>query len=710
MNYLDFETRNKVPIKHGTYRYTSSCTPLIATYALGDTAPLQLWEIIRGEPMPGDLLYILEDPDELICTHSSMFDRNVLRYQLGVEVPIPRWRDTMVKALAHGLPGGLDTLCGILGVSSDLAKHKDGRRLINLFCKPRPANNKLEWATHETHPDDWKKFCDYAVSDVAAMREVDRKLPDWNYRDFELELWHLDQKINDRGMFVDCEFAAAAITAVKKEQKRLAARTRKQTGGAVGSATQRDQLLAHIVEAYGIELPDMQKDTLKRRIEDPDLPNELRELLLIRLQSTSTSTSKYKALINGVQEDGRLRGTLQFNGAARTRRAAGRTFQPTNLPRPDMSVKDIEFGIEAILAGAEDLLFDDVMRVARNAIRGAIVAPPGRKIVVADLANIEGRNAAHLAGEAWKVQAFRDFDTIVDFDEKGKPVRKGPDLYALAYARSFNTTVDEVMRDKDHGTGLKRQIGKVQELMLQYGGGVGAFVTGAATYGIDLDELTAAAGPTIPADVREEAKGMWAWAHDAEHKERLRFACGLESEVFVVCDSIKRLWRREHPAIVSLWDELESAARAAIYNPGQIFDCRVFKVRRDGAWLRIRLPSGNCLCYPSPRVSDEDEHISYMGMNQYTRKWQRIATYGGKLLENICQGFAGDVLRYNWPAIEEAGYNIILTVYDENVTETPNTSELNAPALAELMTRAPHYAQGLPLAAAGYEAQRYRKD
>ena len=179
MNYIDFETFSETPIKHGTYRYTADCEPMICTYALGDDAPVQLWDITTGAPMPGDLRYVLEDPDELLTAHSSMFDRNVLP-KLGFIIPIPRWRDTMVKALAHGLPGGLDLLCDILHIDADKAKIKDGKRLIQLFCSPRPKNSKIRRATRETHPEEWKRFCDYAISDVEAMRAVDRKLPAWN--------------------------------------------------------------------------------------------------------------------------------------------------------------------------------------------------------------------------------------------------------------------------------------------------------------------------------------------------------------------------------------------------------------------------------------------------------------------------------------------------------------------------------------------------
>lgn len=691
MNFIDTETFNEKPITHGTYAYTSTCEPMIVTYALGDTAPVNLWDITENDSMPGDLEYVLDEADELLCAHSAMFDRNVLKYGLHRDIAIERWRCSMVKALAHGFPGGLDILSQIFKLG-DKSKHKDGRKLIHLFCQPRPKNTKIRRATRHTHPAEWKQFCDYAVNDIHAAREVYLKLPEWNYRGSELALWHLDQKINDRGLYVDVPFAEAAIKAVARAQKSLAARTVELTDGEVSSTTKRDQLLIYLVQAYGLELPDLQMDTIERRLNDADIPVELRELLSIRLAASSTSTGKYAALVRGVMPDNRLRGTLQFDGAARTRRPAGRTFQPTNLPRPDLPQEIIESGIEAVTLGVEDLVVDDVMRLTRNAIRGAIIAPPHKKLVVSDLANIEGRDAAWLAGEEWKLQAFRDFDAGT-----------GADLYKLAYARAFNVDVDDV---DDH---IERQIGKVMELMLQYGGGVGAFVTGAETYRIDLDVMTRAVFDKIPADVMEEARGMWAWCLEDKHHERLRFVCGLPYDVFLVCDSLKRMWRRRHPAIVSLWKEMEDAMRQAYYNPGTTVICRKFKMRRSGDWLRIMLPSGNFLCYPSVQVSDSGV-ISYMGMNQYSRRWSRIATYGGKAFENACQGFAGDLLRYQWPAIEEAGYELLLNVYDENVTETPDTDDYSAEELSRLMVREIPYAVGLPLAAKGYEAQRYRKD
>jgi len=692
MIWLDIETYNDDPISNGTYQYTAGCEVMVVAYAL-DAGVVRVWDRTTSPAMPASLEMLLEDEEELITAHSSMFDRNGLKYGLGVDIPIHRWRDTMVQALSHSLPGGLDKLCDILGVPEDQAKLKDGRALIHLFCKPRPQNSVVRRATHATHPEEWQCFLRYAASDVAAMRSVAGKLPVWNYQGAELALWHLDQKINDRGLCADTALAAAAIKAVAKEQVRLAHEVQAATGydaatgEGVASATQRDKLLAHILQYHGIALPDMQMATLERRISDPDLPVELRELLALRLQSTTTSTSKYKALMRGVSADGRLRGLAQFNGASRTGRWGHRMFQPGNMPRPNLPPAEIDYGIEAMLLDAADLACDDVMRAASNAIRGCIIAPAGRKLVVSDLANIEGRVAAWLAGEDWKLDAFRRYDAGT-----------GPDLYLLTFAKTFALDPATLTKE-DPG----RQIGKVEELLLQYQGGVGAFITGAATYGIDLDAMTEVAYPTLPADVVEEAQGFYDWS-----VKKKRDTFGLPAKVFVTCDGIKRRWRKENPAIVNYWSQLHNAILSAIHHPGTTFPCKMLKVRRDGAWLRIVLPSGRALHYPSPHA-DGSGQVSYKGMHHYTRQWQRLRSYPGKFFENVCQAVARDFLAYSMQPAEDAGYAVVTTIHDELITEAPDSARYSHTRLSAILSHAPAWGYGIPLAADGFEAQRYRK-
>ncbi|EHI3196426.1 DNA polymerase [Salmonella enterica] len=682
--WLDLETFSEIPIKNGIHVYAEGVEIMLFAWAI-DEGPVNVHDLTADYNLPTRLLTALSDESVLIYAHNSHFDRTVLRHAHPRLAPdVTRWRDTMVQALAHGLPGALGALCEVLGVPQDKAKDKEGKSLIQLFCKPRPKNSKLRRATSKTHPEEWRRFVAYAGLDIEAMREVYKRLPKWNYQGTELALWHRDQQINDRGVCMDVQLAQAAIEAVDLEQKRLAKRTQVMTDGEVQAATQRDALIKHIVESYGVELPDMQRSTLERRITDPDLPTAVKELLAIRLQASTTSTSKYKSLMKGVSSDGRLRGTLQFCGASRTGRWAGRLFQPQNLPRPSLEQEQIDEGIEALKAGCADLLFDNIMELTSSALRGCIMAPEGKKLVVSDLSNIEGRKLAWLAGEQWKLDAFREYDEGT-----------GPDLYKLAYARAFNISPDDV--DK-----YQRQIGKVMELGLGFGGGVAAFLTFAQVYGLDLDELANAALPNIPRDVIREAKSWY----DESVKRKATY--GLSERVFIACDSLKRLWRRAHPATCDFWYELERTVRAAIATPQKTLYCGYLKVRRDGAWLRIQLPSGRALCYPSPSI--EKGNITYQGVNSYSRKWQRLKTYGGKLVENVTQAAARDVLAGNMPLIEDAGYSIVLTVHDEVICEAPDTDDFNDKALSALLSTNPEWAPDIPLNAGGFEAYHYRKD
>lgn len=704
--FLDLETWSETPLKHGVHRYAEKAEVLLFAYA-EDDGPVSVWDVTIGAPMPPDLKSLIERADEYWWQNGGQFDRTVLKHAMPVvhaAMPLTKWRDTMVQALAHGLPGSLSRLCEVCGIAEDLAKLKTGKALINLFCKPRPIKETLRRATRETHPAEWAEFLEYAKSDILSMREVHRKLPKWNYPNNkrELDLWHLDLSINDRGVYVDVELAEGALRAIDKAQKDLAERTDANTYGDVDKATRRDEMLRHIVQSYGITLPDLSKSTIERRLNDPDLPVALKELLAIRLEASMTSTSKYKVLLNGVSADHRLRGLLQFCGAARTGRWAGRLFQPQSLPRTNVGLiaeemgakptdeviqQYLDDGVESLKGDYADAVYSNVMGLSANLVRGCIAAPKGKKLCVADLANIEGRVAAWLAGEDWKIKAFRDYDAGT-----------GADLYKVAYARSFGVDVATV--DKE-----QRQLGKVQELALGYAGGVGAFVTMAMTYRMELKQVSEAVFrviDTLPRQIVDDAHGFWDWAVKQDR------TLGLEHDVFVACEILKRGWRAAHPAISSYWKEIEETLRDAIGMPGTTFKCRRLKIRRDGAWLRIQTPSGRHLCYFMPEVGESGE-ISYQGVNPYTRNWERVKTYGGKGFENLCQFVARDVLAHNMPVLEAEGYPIILGVHDELLTEPDDTDEFNHDRVSEIMSTVPPWAEGLPLAAEGFTAYRYRK-
>jgi len=684
--WLDLETYSPIPIANGVYKYAEDVEIMLIAWAIDDE-PVQVWDVTDGSFIPMELFKALKNPECPIIAHNSNFDRTVPAMWEDFRHPsIPdpsRWHDTMVSALRHGLPGHLGQLCDVFGLPTDKAKDKDGKRLINLFCKPLPDNRKLRRATSKTHPDDWNRFKEYARLDVEAMREVARRLPTWNDTEFERQVWVADQHINDRGFKVDLDLARAAIDAIGEEQQRNRRRTIERTDMAVGSATQRDTLLAHLREVYDVDLPDLQTATITKALED-DLPEPARELLMLRLASSGTAVSKYKVALRSAGKDGRIRGTLQYSGAARTMRWGGRLIQPQNFPRPSIPAHEVEVGIEAIKAGTAGLLTDNVTELATNALRGLIVAPPGKKLLVADYSSIEGRVLAWLAGEEWKLQAYRDIDTGVT------PY----DMYVLTYATTFGKDPKDV--DKK-----ERQQGKVLELAMGYGGGVGSYVTFARGYGINLEEMAITMYDRLPRHTIEASE-----AYLAKCVEEHRDTYGLSPKAFTVCDAIKRMWRQANPHIISMWYDLEDAYRNAIL--GVKTDSGMWSIDKKGSWVRVLLPSGRYVNFAGAKVRDGS--LTYMGVEQFTRRWKRLDTYGGRIAENLTQAAARDVLAHGMVAAEDHGFPVVLSVHDELICESVDRDYCSVERLVELMTKDIPWADGLPLAAAGFECKRYRKE
>ena len=318
--YMDTETYSALDLrKCGTFRYAEECEIMIVVWAVDD-GEVHCWDRTITEEFPEQLKADLDRCTE-IWFHNAMFDYAVLKYSGLLELPINKLRCSMVSALSHGLPGALDDLCEIFKIDHDKAKIKDGKRLIQLFCKPRPKNSKLKRATRETHPEEWTRFIEYAVNDIEAMRAVHKKLPTWNYpREPELSLWHLDQIINDRGILIDREHAEATLRAVERAKQRLSEQTVDMTDGRLQSTTQVQATIDYIMEEYGIHTDNLTKAGVKKLLE-LDIPEGLRSLLETRQQAGSSSTAKYQALLNKASSDGRFRGGVQFAGASRTRRA-----------------------------------------------------------------------------------------------------------------------------------------------------------------------------------------------------------------------------------------------------------------------------------------------------------------------------------------------------------------------------------------------------
>ena len=729
--FLDFETFSEAYLKKvGSYAYAEHPTTevLICTYAFDDE-PVQVWDCTDGSDMPGDLHRVLRrlvKPNsriKMVWHNGSMFDRLIMKHCWGFDIPISNTIDTMIWAFRHALPGSLDALCEVLGVSADNAKDKRGKALIQRFSKPTPKNYKIRRYTAETHPDEWALFIKYAVSDITAMREVFHKLPRWGNSEFEDRVLELDQLINDRGFKVDVALAEAAIEAVEKHKAQLQEEAQRKYGG---SLTGKDFLpiLRELAPAHRIH--NVQKSTLNDLLADDDLPDDARTIIEMRLGAASTASTKYNPLLLGRSSDDRRRGCLQYGGAKRTLRWAGKGFQPQNLARGYYHDDELDKGISALLKGRAHRRFD-VAKLTASTVRSCIIPEAGNKFVVADYSNVEGRGLAWLAGEETALDTFR----------------AGLDIYCVTAGKMFGMDPDDIKKNFKE----IRQIGKACELGLGYEGGVGAFVTFAKNLGLDLIEMAKTMDGTFPDHIWAATARGYEWAriqeakrppHPGEKDDRPSYI--LDKKVWRTCDAIKRMWRESHPETVAFWRDLKDGILAAVRNPGREFWAgahlrrngeRAIRIWRTvefdssgrkvpGWWLCMELPSGRILSYPGIGVSvtketDEDGRVNtnvrikYQGENQLTRQWTTLYTHGGKACENIVQALCRDLLAYAMINVEGGGYPIVLSVHDELVCETPDTPEYTVAELEKLMCALPEWADGFPLVAEGAEMMRYAK-
>ena len=729
--YLDFETFSEADLKKvGSYAYAEhpSTEVLICTYAFDDE-PVQVWDCTDGSDMPGDLhraLRRLVKPNsriKMVWHNGGLFDRLIMKHCWGFDIPVSNTIDTMIWAFRHALPGSLDALCEVLGVSADNAKDKRGKALIQRFSKPTPKNYKIRRYTAETHPDEWALFIKYAVSDITAMREVFHKLPRWGNSEFEDRVLELDQLINDRGFKVDVALAEAAIEAVEKHKAQLQEEAQRKYGG---SLTGKDFLpiLRELAPAHRIH--NAQKSTLNDLLADDDLPDDARAIIEMRLGAASTASTKYNPLLLGRSSDDRRRGCLQYGGAKRTLRWAGKGFQPQNLARGYYHDDELDKGISALLKGRAHRRFD-VAKLTASTVRSCIIPEAGHKFVVADYSNVEGRGLAWLAGEETALDTFR----------------AGLDIYCVTAGKMFGMDPDDIKKNFKE----IRQIGKACELGLGYEGGVGAFVTFAKNLGLDLIEMAKTMDGTFPDHIWSATARGYEWAriqeakrppHPGEKDDRPSYI--LDKKVWRTCDAIKRMWRESHPETVAFWRDLKDGILAAVRNPGREFWAgahlrrngeRAIRIWRTvefdssgrkvpGWWLCMELPSGRILSYPGIGVSvtketDEDGRVNtnvrikYQGENQLTRQWTTLYTHGGKACENIVQALCRDLLAYAMINVEGGGYPIVLSVHDELVCETPDTPEYNVAELERLMCELPEWAEGFPLVAEGAEMKRYAK-
>lgn len=756
--FLDTETFSGVDLKKvGAYAYAEHPTTeiMICTYAI-DEGRVQTWDCTESPTMPRELRKALRRVSrkkaKIVMANGLLFDRLVIREKWGIDLPVCQIEDTMIMAFRHALPGSLDMQCQVLGVDAEHAKDKAGKALIKRFCKPTPKTYKIRRYTRETHPEEWAKFLRYAALDIIAMREVYWRIPDWGNTPKEDEILLIDQLINDRGFYVDVDLARAAIKAVQAHKEELKEEAWERFGGKL---TGNDFLPALRDLAPAFTIHNAQKSTLNDLLEDPDFPDEGKVLIEMRLGASSTASTKYNPLVNGLSADGRRRGCLQYGGAKRTLRWAGKGFQPQNLARGEYSddhegkikrregESDVAFwvrshmltnGINSLLRGTAHWAYD-ISKLTASTVRGCIIPAKGKKFVVADYSNVEGRGLAWIAGEKTALMVFK----------------AGRDIYCETAGKMFGLDPDYIKANRKD----LRQIGKACELGLGYGGGVAAFLQFAKNLGLDLYAMADVMKGTFPDHIWAAAKRGYEYARINEAKrppkpgkkdERPTYI--LPKNVWLTCDAIKRMWREAHPKTVAFWAELEDAVLCAIRNPGKAYwaganvrpDGRkalkivrtkakhdpTFDEERDdpnaaGWWLKIELPSGRIMSYPGIALSvtteiDEDTgkkrtstRIKYQGENQTTRQWGFQYTYGGKLTENIVQALCRDILAWSMPGVEAAGYEIVLSVHDELITEVPDTDDYTTEELCALMCDLPIWAKGFPLAAEGDCMYRYRK-
>lgn len=660
--WLDTETYSAVPITYGTAEYARYSQVLIIAWALDD-GPVQYHdcEQISSSVAAAPLFDALRDPDVEIWAHNAAFDSCVMRYYLKdltrepfnfdpfLRLPMRRWHCTASQAREHGLPGSLAALCGVLGVEEAGGKDQAGKALIKFFCGP---DKDGERRLGSDHPEKWAQFVAYALQDVVAMRNCAKKMPSWNRR-LSRELWLLDQHMARQGVPIDLAMCRGALALAEGAEAAAKAKLAEITGGAVRSPFEVARILT-FARTHGLDLEDLQAPKIRLIIDT--VPEPVKEVLQIRLAAARSTPKKYATALHNTSPDGRFRFPLVYCGAERSGRFSGTGIQFQNLQRWGATEEQMaELAADITCMGQQRFLgkYPDPLDALSRGVRGLICAPAGYKLVIADLAAIEARVLAWLAGEAWLTKAFADYD-------RGE----GADMYKVEYSNAFGVPVDQV----DPGM---RFIGKVMRLAFGYQGALGAFRRLAGPRG---DQFS-----------------------DAQIEE------------FV------RVFRAANKATVAYWAALQKACLLVLATGRQVQIKSVlisYDVTYQG--LRISLPSGRSMFYrgATTRTAPGGQpSMWYFGRDGSDKPWVWTTTYGGKLAENITQAVARDVFCEGLMAVAAAGYNPILTIHDEIVCLVPDDPCYTPEEVCDLMVglRTPCL-RGLPLAAKGFETRRYRKD
>lgn len=636
---IDIETYSEASLSStGVYRYAAdqSFTILLFAYSV-DAGPVQIVDLAQGESLPAEVEAALSDPAVEKWAFNAQFERVCLSAYLGERLDPRGWYCSMVWSTYAGIPLNLAGVAQALHLETE--KMTEGKDLIRKFsqpCKATKTNGGRTRNLPEHAMEDWETFKAYCIRDVEVERAIASRLSPLPMPYFEWENYWRDQRFNDMGVGIDVELASKAVEADREIKEALYTQMRHWTG--VENPQSVTQLLGWLQE-HGAQLPSLAKADVASALEEAD--GSVADVLAARLEIAKSSVKKYEKMLDCVCPDGRAHGLLQFMGAGRTGRWAGRLVQVQNLPRQTFG--DLEEAASLVKAGQADMLgvlWGSAPNVLSELIRAAFVAAPGHRFLVADFSAIEARVIAWLAGEQWVLDLFKN----------------GGDIYCETGTRMFGQEV------KKHSP--LRQRAKVAVLACGYQGGVGALkAMGGEKLGLGEDEMA----------------------------------------------SIVDAWRKANPRIAQMWWDVNRAALEAIKNGTSQMVGRIKVYQKLGA-LVIALPSGRELIYPSPRVGENrfgGESITFMGLG-LNRKWGRIETYGGKLVENIVQATARDVLAHSMATLEAAGYPTVMHVHDEVITEVPY-GRGSVDELCALMSRGPKWSKGLPLAAEGFESTYYKK-
>ena len=636
---IDIETYSEASLSStGVYRYAAdpSFTILLFAYSV-DAGPVQIVDLAQGEALPAEVEEALSDPAVEKWAFNAQFERVCLSAYLGERLDPRGWYCSLVWSTYAGIPLNLAGVAQALHLETE--KMTEGKDLIRKFsqpCKATKANGGRTRNLPKHAMEDWETFKAYCVRDVEVERAIASRLAPLPMPSFEWENYWRDQRFNDLGVGIDVELASKAVEADREIKEALYTQMKHWTG--VENPQSVTQLLGWLQE-HGAHLPSLAKADVASALEEAD--GSVADVLAARLEIAKSSVKKYEKMLDCVCPDGRAHGLLQFMGAGRTGRWAGRLVQVQNLPRQTFG--DLEEAAALVKAGQADMLaplWGSAPNVLSELIRAAFVAAPGSRFLVADFSAIEARVIAWLAGEQWVLDLFKS----------------GGDIYCETGTRMFGQEV------KKHSP--LRQRAKVAVLACGYQGGVGALkAMGGEKLGLGEDEMA----------------------------------------------SIVDAWRKANPRIAQMWWDVNRAALEAIKNGTSQMVGRIKVYQKLGA-LVIALPSGRELIYPSPRVGENrfgGESITFMGLG-LNRKWGRIETYGGKLVENIVQATARDVLAHSMATLEAAGYPTVMHVHDEVITEVPY-GRGSVEELCALMSRGPKWSKGLPLAAEGFESTYYKK-